>query len=234
MAFTQDWKDADELLPTDSEQVKLGPDKIRDFKIAVRERLQIDHEFGEAQSGVDTGFHKRVMLKVATPGTPGANYVNIGAAVNKLYYKGQDGTLRTVVNTDETQALTNKTLTSSKIDAVIDQSGLAANGLKTVALEIGDWNMNSTPNLDIDVSAYNTYFISGAEVWIRNDTNTVRYPLAKGFSVAGGTWQVGGSVSFLSGGNTFRMSVLQNGIFDNTNYDATPFNRGWVMFWYKA
>jgi len=115
MAFTQTWDDAFEDIPADGDQIKFGADKIRDGKEGIRERVQIDHEMGTADgagtdTGVDTGYHKKVTVKVAVPGTAPAGYVIMGAATNVLRYKGEDGTLRTVVNTDEAQSFTYKTL----------------------------------------------------------------------------------------------------------------------------
>jgi len=117
MAFNQTWNDAFEDVPADADQIKFGADKIRDLKEGMRERLQVDHEVATADgsgtdTGVDTGYHKSVTLKTSTPGTAPTGYVKLGGAANVVYYKGVNGILRTIVNTNESQTLSSKTLAS--------------------------------------------------------------------------------------------------------------------------
>lgn len=119
MAFGNTWDDAFELLPADDGLISIGAGQIRTLKDAISERMQIDHEFATSGAGTDTGYHKKVTLKVATPGTPSAGYVELGSAADALYFKGSGGTLRTVVTLDGSQTLTNKTLTAPTITGVV-------------------------------------------------------------------------------------------------------------------
>jgi hypothetical protein len=121
MAFTYAWDTDFGNNPEDSEGRRYGAQQIRKFKDAVTERLQIDHEFGEEIIGsgvddqVDTGYHKRVTLKKTTVAEAAAGYMELGAETTNLKYFPEGGSKRTVVNTDEAQTLTNKTLTSPVI-----------------------------------------------------------------------------------------------------------------------
>jgi hypothetical protein len=64
MAFTGTW---DETKPAGSRARSLGDDDIRDFKRDIRERLAIDHQFVNDETGDATvGYHKKVTLKTTT------------------------------------------------------------------------------------------------------------------------------------------------------------------------
>jgi len=45
MAFTYTWDATFEGLPTDGENISQGAQRIRDLKVAVRERLEVEHDF---------------------------------------------------------------------------------------------------------------------------------------------------------------------------------------------
>ena len=126
MAFTYAWDTDFGNNPEDTESRKYGAQQIRKFKDAVTERMQIDHEFGEEiiGSGVDnqtdTGYHKKVTLKNtgSGPSEPVTGYCAFAydATANLLKYYPNGGNLETLVEKDETQTLTNKTLTSPTIN----------------------------------------------------------------------------------------------------------------------
>jgi hypothetical protein len=120
MAIEETWDDTFETLPTDIEKFKLGPDKIRDIKKATRSRMQIDHEFATADSGTDTGYHKRVTFKKVSggPSEAASGYVECAydSDDNLIKYFPEGGAEEVLVEKDETQTLTNKTLTSPTIN----------------------------------------------------------------------------------------------------------------------
>lgn len=55
MAFTRDWDVAYEGTPADGSLAKLLGQRIRDLKLDIRERLELEHSFGDAN---DLGRHK--------------------------------------------------------------------------------------------------------------------------------------------------------------------------------
>lgn len=63
--FARDWTGAYEGQPSDGENVNLGATRIRNLKVDVRERLQVDHAFGDnGPAEADDGKHLKVTLLV--------------------------------------------------------------------------------------------------------------------------------------------------------------------------
>jgi hypothetical protein len=106
MAFTQNWDTDFGNSPADSESRRYGAQRIRNFKDAVTERAQVDHEWGEevAASGVDdqedTGYHKRVTLKKVAggPSEAVAGYAELGynSTSNELEVYPEGGAKRVI------------------------------------------------------------------------------------------------------------------------------------------
>lgn len=65
MAKTYTWDSTFEATPPSSESVGQGDDRIRDLKVAIRERLETDHYFGQGNDD-DEGKHYGVRLKERT------------------------------------------------------------------------------------------------------------------------------------------------------------------------
>jgi len=94
--FNDTW---DETKPAGSRDLALGDDDIREFKRAIRQRLEEDHEFAEDESGNDNiGYHKKVTLTKRTAGNPtivnDAGIVftkDAGSDAIELYYIDDDG-----------------------------------------------------------------------------------------------------------------------------------------------
>lgn len=92
-----------------------------------------------------------------------------------------------------------------------------------VVLEIGDWNMQSG---GITVLHHLDYTkIIGVRGSIRNDADTGRYPLGL---------EPGGSVTFaasISGWTSTYIQLIRllGGAFDSVNFNATGYNRGWLI-----
>jgi len=91
-AFTETWNATYETLPADSEDAKDGANRIRKFKTAVQERLEVDHSHaGDAHDGK----HNKVTLQRVSDPTLDANDVALYAKVvgtkTELFYKDQDG-----------------------------------------------------------------------------------------------------------------------------------------------
>ena len=88
--FTNAW---DETLPTDAEDAKDGASRIRNFKIDVSERVEVDHSFaGDANDGA----HKKVtLLEQAANPTNAANtgflYTKDVSGATELFYEDEAG-----------------------------------------------------------------------------------------------------------------------------------------------
>ena len=61
MAYTDTWNAAFEALPADANDIDEGADRIRDSKLAIRERMEKDHYMAIAGTDADHGEHKWVI-----------------------------------------------------------------------------------------------------------------------------------------------------------------------------
>lgn len=95
MAYTDTWNAAFEALPADVDNISEGADRIRDTKLAVRERLAKDHYFDIAGIDADHGEHSKVTLRVGAAPTAVANkgilYAKDVSAKAELFYIDEDG-----------------------------------------------------------------------------------------------------------------------------------------------
>lgn len=101
--------------------------------------------------------------------------------------------------------------------------------LKTKVMDIGDWNMISTSTINIPHGILRSK-IRTVTIIIRDDSDLTSYPLGLG--------QTPGQESFCIIDDTNivldRLGSGDGGIFDNTNFNSTSFNRGWVTITYEA
>lgn len=69
MVYNRTWDDDFETLPTDSENISQGAKRIRDFKEAIRERIQRDHYMDPSGTDADHGEHKQITFHepISTP-----------------------------------------------------------------------------------------------------------------------------------------------------------------------
>ena len=124
---------------------------------------------------------------------------------------------------DHTQTLNAKTLTSC---GGIEFDG--TNTLKTKIVDIGDWNMDTTTNVDV---AHGLTFtnIRNVNVMIRRDDNTIYTPLDGGQNTINGDNQ--GNVNTIDSTN-INLTRVTGGTFDSNNWDSTSYNRGWMIITY--
>jgi len=94
MVHTRNWNAALEAIPADSAAAAQGANRIRDLKVDVRERLDLDHIMDEDTT--DDGRHRHVCL-VEQAGDP-SNLANKGflytkdvAGVTDLFYEDDSG-----------------------------------------------------------------------------------------------------------------------------------------------
>jgi len=93
MSFTDVWNTAYEGIPADSENINLGANRIRDFKVNTRQRGGVDHSWGDT---ADNGQHNRVTFNqaAADPATVAATgylYTKAVAGNPELFYKDAGG-----------------------------------------------------------------------------------------------------------------------------------------------
>lgn len=99
--FTDTWNSAFEAIPSDVEQLSQGASRIRSHKLAVRERLAIDHSW--AGNG-DDGKHKQVTFLAPLGADPAALanhgflYTKDVAGKAELHWRDEDGNVVQVTN----------------------------------------------------------------------------------------------------------------------------------------
>ncbi len=100
--------------------------------------------------------------------------------------------------------------------------------IKKKIIEIGDWNMFVTVSVDIPHSLFEFKKARVTSVSIINDTETDIIDL--GFVQSGASLAQGASVR----ATIVRLVREANGVFDNTGYNATSFNRGHITLEYEV
>lgn len=95
MAFTNTWDAAFEAAPADNEDINLGANRIRTLKVAVRERMAIDHVW---EVGDTDGQHNHLTLppQVSAPATVspyGFLYTQTVSGHTELLYKNEAGSI---------------------------------------------------------------------------------------------------------------------------------------------
>ena len=110
-------------------------------------------------------------------------------------------------------------------DAVRDQ-GMAAVALKCKMIEIGDWNMDATPQVDV-THGLDLTKIREVTAMIRRDDNALYTDLKDSTGA-----QVMGQIRIYSTVITLARTATIG--YDEPDYNSTSYNRGWVIIWYVA
>lgn len=110
----------------------------------------------------------------------------------------------------------------------LELNAALVNQERTEILDLGDWNMIADTNIDV---AHGLEYddIIKAEVFIINDADTAKDSIGTGASATDTTPQ--GYVGTIDTTNV-NIVRLTGGKFDHTDYNATSYNRGWVVITY--
>ncbi len=125
---------------------------------------------------------------------------------------------------------------SNAVKILNDRLDNELNGLNFKKVDIGDWNMDSTSSVNIDIDVVAAILgedVVAIDVWIRNDAATSLRRLDLGDSVSPptapqGNWALGDTGS----ADNLTLTRLTGGDFDNVSYDDTPYNRGFIVITY--
>ena len=93
-------------------------------------------------------------------------------------------------------------------------------------IEIGDWDMNATPSLNIPhgLNYADIHFVTAT---IRHDIDVNKYNIHTILTTGA---LGGGSIVTVS---NILLNRVTGGFFDSTNFDTFPaYNRGWIAIWY--
>ena len=101
--------------------------------------------------------------------------------------------------------------------------------LATKVVEIGDWDMDATDNVAVAHGIADFKKIRDVQTTIRNDADSVYYKLEKlntlDYEMQGGVIQIDGT--------NIGLSRKAAGFYDSTDFDSTPFNRGFITIQYE-
>ena len=115
--------------------------------------------------------------------------------------------------------------TALAVDGISDHT--SGNEIQVEILEIGDWDMDANLSPDAQpVHGLTSTNIRAVNVTIRADDGTISSLERDDGSGAGGQW-AGAAVNI----NLVR---LLGGFFDDTSFNSTSYNRGWVTIWYAV
>ena len=118
----------------------------------------------------------------------------------------------------------NKLDTEERMRKMEDARVVLAQGI----FEIGDWNMDLIDSVQVSHGLSDFKKIRHMSAIIRDDSDSPYYSLE-------GSDQTGaaGGIIYVSGAN-ITLERVAGGKFDGANFNATSYNRGWVMIWYSA
>jgi hypothetical protein len=105
-------------------------------------------------------------------------------------------------------------------------------GIRPIEIEIGDWDMDITSSISVPSGLSPTILekVRNISVIIRNDDNTILSDLIGKFALATGV-SVGGSIDGILTSGNINLSRITGGVYDTSDYDSTPYNRGWILLW---
>ena len=98
--------------------------------------------------------------------------------------------------------------------------------LQPKLVEIGDWNMVADSSVDV-AHGLTLAKIRSVEGLIRNDADTGYSPIP-----SGGGNDVFFNAATPTDATNVRLNRLGAGAFDSTSYNATSYNRGWLLIWH--
>jgi hypothetical protein len=95
-----------------------------------------------------------------------------------------------------------------------------------IKIEIGDWNMDTTLSVQ-PTHGVTVDDIRSVKAVIRNDPGTVTY-------VLNGSPNTGEAYIASIGATSLTLGRRTTGFFDNTTFDSTSYNRGWITIEYQV
>lgn len=165
--FTRTWDAAYKALPADPDDARGGAARIRDLKVDIQERLEVDHSVaGDA----DDGAHKKITLieqasDPATVANRGFFYAKDSGGITEAYYKDSAGTVTKI--TSNGTVIGQLPVGSVYIAVVATNPG--------TLLGYGTWVAFATGRMLIGINPGNTLFDTAEELGGSADAITVAH-----------------------------------------------------------
>lgn len=181
---------------------------------------------------------------VAAVSDASGKIVDGGATATEIgRLSGLSGNIMTLLNakqatiTGAASTVVSSNLTASRILVSSAAGKIEASAVSSLTLtlaqkivDIGDWDMDATTTVAVTHGIADHKTIRSVTVVIRDDIDTNYYALDRFDSVAG---TMEGGVSSITSGS-IGLTRKTGGTFDSTSFDATGFNRGWIVIMYEA
>lgn len=100
--------------------------------------------------------------------------------------------------------------------------------LSVITIELGDWDMDADQTLQVSLGSIAAEDVRQVQVIIRDDNDDFRTDL---LSVTTGSVDGNWRLDLLTDDN-LELFRDTGGGYDNGNFDATSYNRGWATVWY--
>lgn len=217
---TVTWDATYELTPAGTDDPRAADDRMREMKLADRERGEREHGWATSEASARHGIHRKGSAR-ASYGTGDPTTVPDGTSTRALNSTDDDGRLHVDATTKQLKVYDGSAWGSVQVA-----------GVHLKILDIGDWNMMITSPLlvahGLDVTKI--VFVSGM---VRNDDDTIHYPITP-FSWGAATSLISPFevvIDYISSTNVHLM-VRGGGMFDHDTFDSTSYNRGWLLIWY--
>ena len=162
-------------------------------------------------------------LILDTNGNEMLNLVSTASAVNNVVITNATTGSAAEISTSQTN--TSLSLTGN------GTGGVSVDGLKTKVIEIGDWDMDANASPAVaPVHGLTLSTIRSFTATIRNDFANAHYPVAFGASATAPS----DVVISAAGTTSFTLSRRAGSGFDDPAFDATTYNRGWIVIQYAG
>lgn len=113
----------------------------------------------------------------------------------------------------------------------------ANNYLKCEVVPIGDWDMSTATGPGRITVAHGLDWtkIRVVDILVRNDADTLRFPIRTIQGAVGGNTMSGSGVAYIDSTNIAldTYNAVNHQFFDGADYSATSYNRGWLIIWYE-
>ena len=194
------------------------------FKGAVRNQTATTSAFGTVQiatqTQVNTGSDTERPVTPATLAGRTATETRTGIA--ELATQAETDT-----GTDDARMVTPLKLATTPTVLHVDGSTI----VRRKIVDIGDWDMDGTAILSVAHTIGDFKKIRSVQAFVRNDTDTLYYPLNTPDFLYTGTAE--GGVNYWDT-SIVRLGRVTGGVFDSADFNATSYNRGYIVIEYTA
>lgn len=222
------WDASYEASPAGGDDPRGADDRIREEKSTTRERAEREHGWATSEASARHGIHRagsaRASYAMGDPTT-----VPDGTSTRALNATDDDGRLHVDATTKKIRVYT-----GSAWSDVVAQPGV---GLNAKIIDIGDWNMTSTPSVSVAHGLTLSKIVS-ISVVIRDDTDSAHYFYSNFRSLSVNITNEGIKADatnvILQRGSSWSSAptvvFVEN--FTGASFDATSYNRGFILIFY--